>query len=192
MRPASMRIGPWLAACLGVALAPSATGAAELEGVRFADAHRAEGAELRLLGIGLLRYRVVIKAYVAALYLGPGHGPEDALGDAPRRLEIAYFWPIAAADFARATRDGIARNVVPARRDALAGRIEQLSALYEDVEAGDRYALTYLPGAGTELAKNGRRLGVIPGADFAAAIFAIWLGEEPLDASLKAQLLRSS
>lgn len=174
------------------ALSGAPAAAAEIEGVRFAEAHRAAGSELRLHGVGLLRYRVVVKAYVAALYLAPGHGPQHALADAPRRLEIEYFWPLAASDFARATSDGIARNVEPGARAALAERIERMNALYRDVEPGDRYALTYLPGAGTELSKNGVRLGVIPGADFAAAIFAIWLGDDPLDASLKAQLLRSS
>ena len=56
------------------------------------------------------------------------------------------------------------------------------------MKPGDRYALTYIPGVGTELALNGKPKGVIEG-DFAAAYFAIWLGAKPLDASLKAQLL---
>jgi hypothetical protein len=63
--------------------------------------------------------------------------------------------------------------------------------MYEDIEPGDRYALTYLPGVGTELARNGRRLGVIEGADFSSALFAIWLGERALDDSLRRQLLAS-
>jgi hypothetical protein len=179
-----------VAACLG--LAAPAVRAAEIEGVRFADAHRLPGADLRLHGVGLLRYRVLVKAYVAALYLGEGRAARDVLGDAPRRLEIEYFWPIAAEDFAQATRDGIARNVGAAQRAALEERIELLNRLYADVKTGDRYALTYVPGVGTELALNGRALGVIEGEDFAAALFAIWLGARPLDASLKAQLLRSS
>jgi hypothetical protein len=190
MHPTQSPFALLLALLVLLPVAPSS--AAEIEGVRFAEAHRTEGGELRLHGVGLLRYRIVVKAYVAALYLTPGADPREALGDAPRRLEIEYFWPIAASDFAGATREGIARNVPPDRRAALAERIERIATLYRDVGPGDRYALTYLPGTGTELSRNGERLGVIPGADFAAAIFAIWLGDEPLDASLKAQLLRSS
>jgi hypothetical protein len=176
-----------LAACL--ALAPCGARAAEIAGVRFADAHRVAGAELRLHGLGVLRYRVLFDAYAAALYLGEGHEPQDALGAAPRRLEIEYFWPIEAAAFAQATRDGIARNVGAAQRLALDERIERINRLYSDVKPGDRYALTYVPGVGTELALNGRALGVIAGEDFAAAVFSIWLGERPLDAALKAALL---
>lgn len=167
----------------------SPAAAAEIEGVRFAKEHRIEGVDLRLHGVGLLRYRLVVKAYVAALYLPEDGSPRDVLADTPRRLEIEYFWPIAADDFARATIEGIGRTRDSAGFAPLAERIERLNDSYEDVERGDRYALTYLPGLGTELAKNGRRLSVIDGADFAAAIFAIWLGPAPLDASLKSQLL---
>ena len=57
------------------------------------------------------------------------------------------------------------------------------------MEPGDRYALTYLPGEGTELAKNGVRLALVPGEEFAEAYFGIWLGEAPLDRNLRDQLL---
>ncbi len=50
-------------------------------------------------------------------------------------------------------------------------------------------ALTYIPGTGTELALNGRPMGVIEGADFAAAIFSLWLGENPYDKRFKNALL---
>jgi hypothetical protein len=56
------------------------------------------------------------------------------------------------------------------------------------VKPGDRYALTYVPGVGTELALNGTTLGTVEGADFAAAVFAIWLGPQAIDESLKTQL----
>lgn len=62
-------------------------------------------------------------------------------------------------------------------------------ARYEDVKPGDRYALTYIPGRGTELSLNGLRKGVISGADFGRAYYRIWLGEHPIDASLRDQLL---
>jgi hypothetical protein len=57
------------------------------------------------------------------------------------------------------------------------------------VKPGDRYALTYVPGVGTELTLNGSPLGTVAGADFASAVFAIWLGPKALDESLKTQLL---
>lgn len=166
--------------------------AKEIEGVRFADQTQAGGLTLRLNDVGLMRYRYVIKAYVAALYLGEKTPPADVLTDAPKRLEIEYFYAIKAAGFANATVEGIAANVPAATVATLRPRIERLNALYRDVKPGDRYALTYLPGIGTELALNGTPLGTVEGADFAAAVFAIWLGPKALDASLKAQLLGRS
>jgi hypothetical protein len=182
-----------LALSIGMAAAP-ASAAVEIEGVSFAEEHRVPGSTLRLHGVGMLRYRLLVKAYVAALYLGGGGSREsaDALGDSPRRLEIEYFWPIEADDFARATLVGIERNRDPAAVAALRARIERLNGAYRDVERGDRYALTYVPGTGTELSLNGEALCVIEGSDFAAAIFDIWLGPAPLDRSLKAQLLGRS
>lgn len=163
--------------------------AAVIEGVEFADRRRAGDTELILQGTGLLRYRVIFKGYVAGLYLGEDLPAAAVLHDVPRRLEISYFWAIDAEDFAEATHEGIARNVDEATFESLRERIEQINSLYEDVEPGDRYALTYLPGRGTELSKNDVSIGRIAGADFASALFAIWLGKNPLDRGLRDQLL---
>ncbi len=163
----------------------------EIEGVEYAEEIEAAGTSLRLQGVALLNYKVLFKAYTAALYLGEGVDPADVLGDTPKRLELAYFWSIDGEKFGPAGVEILSRNVDEATLTALRPRLDRIGALYEDVEPGDRYALTYIPGMGTELAKNGRRIGTIPGADFAAAYFAIWLGAEPLDAKLRDRLLGS-
>ena len=82
--------------------------------------------------------------------------------------------------------------VGPEKAAKLRPQIDKLNALYKDVKPGDRYALTYLPGVGTELALNGTSLGIVEGADFAAAVFAIWLGPNAIDQSLRTQLLGRS
>jgi hypothetical protein len=169
--------------------APLSVLGAEIEDVSFADRREVRGVELVLNDVALLRYRIFIKAYVAALYLGGGVQPEQLLSDMPKRLEIEYFHSIGAAGFAKSTVEGISKNVDAETLELLRPRIERLNALYRDVRPGDRYALTYLPSVGTELALNGRPLGVIEGADFGAAVFAIWFGEAPLSRSLKRSLL---
>lgn len=175
---------------LGLFLAAQArAGALEIEGVAFPSEYRSGDVRLVLHNVALLRYRIFIKAYVAALYLGEGAKAEQALSDVPKRLEIDYFWAISAPDFIKATEHGIAANVARETLQRLRPRIDQINALYRDVKPGDRYALTYVPGRGTELALNGRPLGSVAGGDFAAALFAIWLGENAIDESLRDRLL---
>lgn len=183
---ASIRLSALL---ITLACAAAAMPAAQIEGVRFEPQVRVGDELLRLNGYALLRYKVVFKAYVAALYLGAPAKPEEVLGNNPKRLEIEYFWGISAKDFAKATLDGITANVAASDIERLRDRIGEFNRFYEDVKPGDRYALTYLPHIGTELALNGKPLGVIGGSDFAAAIFSIWLGDKPLDEGLKADLL---
>lgn len=179
-----------LSIALAVLLASNgAARAKEIEGVRFAPEREAGGVRLILNNAGLLRYKLVIKAYVAALYLGEGVTPEQALADVPKRLEVEYFWNLKGADFGPATIDGMARNVDAATLARLRPRIERFASLFDNVQPGDRYALTYVPGLGTELSRNGRPKGTIEGADFAAALFSIWIGRRPLDDNLKDALL---
>jgi hypothetical protein len=144
---------------------------------------------LPLRGAGLFRYMVWIKAYAGALYT-PGDVPSDAiLEDVPKRLEVEYFHAIRGKDFGPATNEGLRRNVDGPTVEMLREKIDYHNALYVDVSPGDRYALTYWPGQGTTLELNGEVLGRIEGADFAAAIFSIWLGPDPINPKFKKELL---
>lgn len=191
MRASQVLLVGFLGLTLLSAEISAASVARELEGVRFEPKLNVEGRDLELRGIGLLRYKVFLKAYVAALYIEPPLVDTEEV-PAGRRLELEYFWSISADGFAQATRDGIARNVNGAEYAKLSDRIERLGGLYRDVSPGDRYSLTFLPGRGTELALNGEALGLIEGDDFAEAVFSIWLGREPLDEGLKEDLLGKS
>ena len=174
---------------IAVATVPPSA-AAELEGVHFPDQVRSGDLTMRLSCVGLLRYKLIFKAYVAALYLGDGAAAGDVLADVPKRLELSYFWSISGEDFGKAGDDILAQNVDAETFAALRPRLDRINGWYRDVKPGDRYSLTYIPGIGTELALNGRRLGLIEGADFAAAYFRIWFGDHPLDTGLRDQLLR--
>jgi hypothetical protein len=167
----------------------AAPGQATVEGVDFKREVRADDAVLALRGYGLLRYMVFIKAYVAAFYLPESVRSEDALADVPKHLEIEYFHPIAAQDFGKATSASISQNTSLVTYQGLKPRIDELNALYRDIAPGDRYALTYMPGRGTTLSWNGQPLGTVAGREFAAALFGIWLGSNPLDSNLKDLLL---
>lgn len=144
---------------------------------------------LTLCGAAPLRWLKLVKVYVAALYLPEGTRSSEVLSDIPKRLEISYLVAIKGADFGPAAEPILARNVSAAELKRLRHRIDRLNATYRDIKPGDRYALTYQPGRGTELSWNGEPLITIEGADFAAAYFSIWLGRKPLDDNLKKALL---
>ena len=163
----------------------------EIQGVYFKDSVAIDGTTLQIRGAGLFRFMRVIKAYVGALYMHEGIPSASVLNDTPKRLEIEYFHAIKAEDFGSASYKVMAQNVGPEEFERLKPRLDKQNALYRDVQPGDRYALSYVPGKGTELALNGEPLGVIQGADFAAALYAMWLGEKPMNNAFKRQLLGS-
>jgi hypothetical protein len=162
---------------------------AEIEGVFFKDSYTVAEHRLSIRGTGLFRYLGFIKAYVGALYIADEKPTKDVLSDTAKRLEVEYFHAIKGEDFGSATNKVITQNIDAEALERLQPRIEKHNALYEDVQPGDRYSLTYVPGKGTELALNGKPKGVIEGADFAFAIYAMWLGQNPMNKSFRQQLL---
>jgi hypothetical protein len=169
-------------------LLPSGINAVEINGTYFEETHTVGTTKLNLTGVALLRIWG-FKAYVGAFYLEDGLEAEDPLSDSAKRIEIEYLRPIRGEDFGPATDKMVAKNVDPETYQRLRPKFDYHNSLYEDVGPGDRYALTYVPGRGTELALNGQPKGVIEGENFAKAIFSIWLGPEPISGSFKDQLL---
>ena len=144
--------------------------------------------DLTLCGSGLQRYRRILKAYAAALYQADcGAAPSQNLA---RRLELSYFWSIDGERFGDAALRHLEATVDAATLEALRPRLNRLARAYRSVEPGDRYALTYLPGRGTELSLNGRVLDSVPGEEFARVYFGLWIGDAPLDAGLRDDLLK--
>jgi len=157
--------------------------------ISFEESASIDGHQVLLRGVALLRWLNIFKVYVAALYLPEGSASNDVLADIPKRLEISYLVSIPGPDFGKGAEAVLERNILPDELARLRNRIDRLNAAYLDVKPGDRYALTYAPGKGTELSYNGRPLIFIEGADFAAAYFAIWLGEDPIDGEMRSKLV---
>jgi hypothetical protein len=173
---------------LYITISFQALDAAEVEGIYYDEKHIAGDTRLRLVGTGLLRYWG-FKAYTGALYLEEGVAVVDVLSDTAKRIELEYFRAIKGKDFGPATIKSVAKNVYETTLQRLRPQIDYHNSLYEDVKPGDRYSLTYIPDRGTELALNDEPKGIIEGAEFAAAIFSIWLGPEPISKKFKRQIL---
>lgn len=172
---------------LAITMAPA--NAARIEGVFFNDRYKAGGKMLTLRGVALLRYMVFIKAYVGAFYLDRNYPNRDAFKDVTKRLALQYFHAIPAKDFADSTMVMIEKNVSAQEFKTLRPLILKMNALYRDVQPGDRYVATYMPGVGTTLSLNDKVLGTVPGLAFANAFFSIWIGKHPIDKGFRDHLL---
>ena len=168
---------------------PINVAAISLEGVQFQESVSIDNKQIPIRGVALLRWLKIFKVYVAALYLPENGSPNDVLADIPKRLELSYLVSIPGPDFGKGAEAILERNNSPNELARLRSRIDQLNAVYRDVKPGDRYALTYVPGKGTELSYNGKTLITIEGADFAVAYFGIWLGQDPIDLDMRSQLI---
>ena len=166
-----------------------AANASEIESIRFESRIQTPDTPLELKGVGLLRYLGFIKAYAGALYLEEGITVDKALSNRAKRIEVEYLRPFKGEDFGPATVKMMEKNVDKETLERIRDQVDYHNSLYEDVAPGDRYALTYVPGKGTELALNGTPKGVIEGDEFASALFSIWIGKKPIDKSFKRQIM---
>jgi len=142
-----------------------------------------------LVGQGAFRWKRLIHAYDAWLHAGKDSAPANLLTGAPIRLEIHYRREFSAADIVSGGDALLRRHVSAEAWNSLQDRLAKLNRAYVDVKPGDRYTLTYVPGKGTTLRLNGNPLVTVEGADFAAAYFRIWLGEDPISPQLRDLLL---
>ncbi len=166
-------------------------GPAEAEkklGQEFAQRLEAANTRFVLQGLGAKSY-LLIKVLVAGFYLGEGFLLSPADADVPKRIEVAYFYPVPGRKLAVETRKRIILNTSREEFRGIQDRVDQMDAYFVDLRPGDRYALTYVPGQGTQFSYNQQQVGVIPGYDFAKALFAVWIGDKPLSPQLKADLL---
>lgn len=183
-----MRKATAVAAILSVCLAPIAS-AREVAGVTLPDTTTVDGKTLTLNGMGL-RKKVVFKVYVAGLYLETPSKDAAAVisSDQIKRMQLAVLRSLSTSQITEAIKEGFEKNS-KASFGALKARLDKLNSMMPNVQKGDQILLTYLPGRGTAVSAKGVDKGVIEGKDFADALFAVWLGHNPIQADLKASLL---
>lgn len=172
------------------ALAWSGAAAAKtVEGVDFPDTVELAGAKLVRNGIGA-RTILFIRFYLAALYVEKAAPTGSAaLGpDRPREVRLVMVKDVSKSRFQEAAQTGFDKNT-PSPSAELKAKEAQFLAIVPGQVAGDTLTFSYEPGVGTHLKGTKVKETVIAGKDFADALFAIWLGEHPVDDGLKRGLL---
>ena len=164
-------------------------------GVRFPARH----GDLSLLGAGLRTKTLFrVKAYAIGLYVadsalaGPLAAHKGKL-DSPEFYRDLVWGDFDKQIIMKFVRDVTRAQVQEAFRESLPqvnkARMDVFASYMRDTNEGQEYALRWAPGGVLETSFAGQPNTPIPDKDFAAAVFAIWLGESPIQADIKRDLV---
>lgn len=176
-------------ACVG---ASSAT-ALEVAGLRIPDVVKLGNTELVLNGAGI-RTRAIFKVYVGALYLTEKKtAAADALALRGAKRVALHLLRDLTAEQVGGALDNLVDNMTDAEREGLKGQMADLKATMESVGAAKEKSiitLDFVPDTGLRIALDGTQKGkTIPSEEFYRALLKLWLGEKPVDRSLKSGML---
>ena len=184
----------WIA---GLGLALSLGGAAqavEVGGLKFDDTVKVAGKELKLNGAGV-RVRIVVKVYALALYLPEKKtttaGVLESVG--PRRFTLGLLREVTGDELGQAFMAGITANTDKAERSKFVNQLAQFGDAFVSIpqaKKGDIITVDWVPDTGTVMALNGKQIGEpLKDIGFYNAVLKIWLGDKPVDSSLKPEIL---
>jgi aromatic ring-cleaving dioxygenase len=164
--------------------------AGERAGVTMADTITVEDGPLTLNGMGVRKATIFrVKVYVAGLYLERrSRSAADIIrSEQTKRLDVVLLRDVDRDDAVDAWREGLKKNGADMAK--LKTRFDQLAGWISNLSEHDTLSFLYVPGSGVTMFVKGQRKGTIAGADFASALFSIWLGPDPADEALKGDLL---
>lgn len=168
--------------------------AAEVAGVKFADTVTVAGHELKLNGAGV-RTKLVFKVYALGFYLQDRKSTvADVLAaPGPRRIRIVSMRDLSSDDFGMAFMKGLNDNVAAEERTKLLPQTKafgEMFAQFPGLKKGDELVVDWNPSVGSQSFLNGKKVGEPqPDLAFFNAIMRIWIGNKPVDSSLKPKLL---
>jgi len=177
---------------LSLALVATPALAKTKAGVTMPDELEVAGHHLILNGLGIREATMLkVDVYVAGLYVEAKSGDGNAISGngTSKRLVMHFVRDVDRDDIAEAFSDGFEKVLGEDGAKKMEPRIKQLVAATRDMKKGEKLSFSYVPDVGTTLDVNGKASAPIPGADFAKAIFAIWLGKSPPNSGLKEGLL---
>ncbi|HEY4663543.1 MAG TPA: chalcone isomerase family protein [Comamonas sp.] len=156
-----------------------------------------QGQTLHRNGVGV-RTKGDSQLYSAALYLEKPTDSLQAIGQlsGPKRISVHMLRNINASELGTLFAHGMENNMDKRQLSLLIPGVMRMSEVfnrYKGLKAGDSFTLDWIPQKGMQLSINGQPdTGQFPEAAFYQAMLGIWLGPQPADSRLKAQLLHRS
>jgi hypothetical protein len=188
--------GAAAAVLLASAFTQPALAAVDVAGVKFTETANVGGQELKLNGAGV-RTKVVFKVYALGFYLQEQKSsvPDVLNATGPRRIQIVSLRDLTSDDFGQAFMAGLNANTTADERTKFLPQTKVFGEMFGAIpglKKGDVLIVDWLPGVGTQCMLNGKKIGeVVPELGFYNAIMKIWIGDKPVDSSLKPKLLGS-
>ncbi len=166
-------------------------GARQVAGVAMPETLKLESGELLLNGAGI-RTKLFMDMYIGGLYLRKKTAAARAIVEAKEPMAIKLHvvsGVITSERMKETTNEGfelsLKGNTAPLRE-----RIDRFIAVFdEEIGKNDVFDFIYLPGIGVNIFKSGSYRATIVGHDFKQALFGIWLSEDPVQESLKQEML---
>ena len=153
----------------------------------FAPTLSIDSMVLQRCGIATLKAYHLFTVGHSALYRPNCAADWRLATEEPRYIEFRYQKEIPATAFRESAVAMLQRNLKLSEQDQQ--QLEHFHLAYQDVVAGDVYAISYQPDHGLELFLNGNFLSQLKHPALAKNYFAIWLGDHPFDDDLKKNLL---
>ena len=162
--------------------------AKDIDGHQIPDTVSQDGTNLSLIGAGI-RNKWMFNVYVGALYAQkPTFNAANLIkSEQIKRMDLHMLRDVGKDKIVESIREGFEKQS-KAQMPALQARLDQLAAAVPDLKKGDVLSLTYIPEKGVVVGGAAKET-VIPGKDFADALFSVWLGPDPVDGDLKRKLL---
>lgn len=180
-------------AVLAFATAFSAQGqTTEIADVDFKNSISIKGHTLNLNGGGV-REKLWIDLYVGALYLTnkSSNGAEIMKADKAMNIRLHIVSGLITSEkMTDAVEEGFEKST-DGNQEKFRTQINAFKkAFSEEIKEDDEYDIAWVPGTGVVIFKNGKEHSTIKaGVDFKAALFGIWLCDDPADEDLKEGML---
>ncbi len=147
------------------------------------------GAMLKQVGVGTRRATIFkVEAYVGALYARQEARTDNAIlsPDEPKVFDVFLLRSVGKSAIGDAFIKGI-RESSPTPLDEQ--EVARFKVWLADFSRGDRLLIEYVPSRGTTLTATQIPAEFSASVGFGQALFAMWIGSRPVDATMKRELL---
>lgn len=167
--------------------------AIELENIKLDETIQIGKYSLMLNGAGI-RKKFTFKGFVGALYLEKKANTEEAVLAEPGAKRMLYIMlrDVSGQTMMDKINEAIIANNTMEDMKLLEIRFEQMEKIFSEMKElkyGDSITMDYIPGAGTRISLNGVAKGTITGEDFYRSLLKNWIGNRPVQSSLKKSVL---